>query len=63
MKLRLLILAFIVFSVMCLDLKAVFSRQTTLTEQANDGNLFTIEHFKYNVNSIVEWLDLDTKGE
>lgn len=56
-KLRLLILSFIVFSILSLDLEALFSRQTTLVElEKLNVRVFKIENFKYNVESIAEWL-------
>lgn len=54
-KIKILITAFIIFSILSLDLGAVFSGQATSsvkTEQASEENLFTIEHFKYNVGCI-----------
>lgn len=59
MKLRLLILSFIVFSVLSLDLEALFSRQATLAElEKLNVEVFKIENFKYNVESIAEWLGI-----
>lgn len=54
MKLKALILAFIVFSILSLDLNAIFTRQVTLAQINTE--LFTIEHFKYNIGSIVKFL-------